>query len=74
MKITKIYPVGKFKIIQIIGTIDGTPTARCIAPWDDKTKQKTDISNEPQEVQDACNAAWTDGVIEAYEAHKEAAI
>ena len=31
-----------------------------------------DISNEPQKVQDICNAAWTPEVISAYQAQQEA--
>jgi len=30
------------------------------------TTTNTDISGEPQEVQDICNAAWTDAVKAAY--------
>ena len=30
------------------------------------TTTNTDISGEPQEVQDVCNAAWTDAVKAAY--------
>ena len=30
------------------------------------TTTDTDISGEPQEVQDVCNAAWTDAVKAAY--------
>lgn len=74
MKMTKIYPVGKFKIIQIVGAIDGKPTARCVPPWDEKTGEKTDVSGEVKQIKDACTAAWTPEVIAAYKARMEAAI
>jgi len=36
------------------------------------TTTDTDISGEPQEVQDVCNAAWTDAVKAAYIAKQKA--
>jgi hypothetical protein len=36
------------------------------------TTTNTDISGEPQEVQDICNAAWTDEVKAAYIAKQKA--
>jgi len=73
MVITKIYPVGKFKIIQIIGEIDGKPTARCIAPLTSKG-EPTPLKDEPPAVKTACLKAWTDEVKEAYQAHMEEVI
>ena len=73
MKITKIYKVGEFNIIQIIGTIDDKPVAKCLAPIDTQGNP-TDISSESPEVQAACNEAWTTEVTAAYKAHKAQAI
>ena len=36
------------------------------------THTDTDISGEPQETQDVCNAVWTDAVKAAWEAKNEA--
>ncbi len=63
MDIKSITPVGRFKIVHVRGEIEGVKTCKPFAPG-------SDISNEPQEVQDVCNAAWTDDVVRAYEAHK----
>jgi hypothetical protein len=67
--------VIKFKSIEYHGlgifsiqeNRDGANHSRTIGP-------DSDITNEPQPVQDACNAAWTPEVIEAYEARQAAAI
>ncbi len=61
--IDRIYPVGEFGIVHIRSTVDGKHSRRTLSPG-------SDISTEPQEVQDVCNAAWTDDVVRAYEAHK----
>jgi len=60
---TEIYIVGWF--IHVKKTEDGKARRYTIAPG-------SDISNEPQEVQDVCNAAWTPEFIKAYEDHKAA--
>ena len=36
------------------------------------TTTNTDISGEPQDVQDICNAAWTDAIKAAYIAKQKA--
>ncbi len=54
------YGLGVFSVRE---NVDGKNHRRPLCPGDD-------ISTEPQEVQDVCNAAWTDDVVRAYEAHK----
>ena len=61
MNIDRISPLG---IVCIIEKEEGKPPhRRTLSPG-------SDISTEPQEVQDVCNSAWTDEVVEAYEAHE----
>lgn len=63
----EVYKGGKYNTVHVHDKIGGVNHRRTLSPG-------TDISNEPQEVQDVCNAAWTPEVIEAYEAHKEASV
>ena len=70
----KLVFVNKDTIIKEDGTqISSSRLRQVIAPsGTDKnangsfTTTDTDISGEPQEVQDICNAAWTDAVKAAY--------
>ena len=73
MNIIKLYAHGRFKIIHVSYLIEGKVKSYTIAPTDAKGNP-TDISGEPQEVQDVCEEAWTSEIIAAYEAHKAEAI
>ena len=59
--------VAQFGIVCVKETGEGLPHRRTLSP-------ASDISTEPQEVKDVCNAAWTDEVVEAYEDHKAAQV
>jgi len=72
--IDKIEVVGDHKHVQIrqatVVNEDGVELSRAfhrhvLHPGDD-------ISGEPQETQDICNAVWTDAVKANYQAFKEA--
>lgn len=63
----KLYTHGKFKIVHVSHLVGGKIKSYTIAPG-------TDISNEPQEVKDACNEAWTPEIIQAYADHKAAQV
>ena len=73
MVFKKLYSHGRFKIIHITRVIDGKLKSRTISPLTVRGIE-TDISNEPQEIQDACTEAWTPEVVEAYRAHLESVI
>lgn len=64
----KALPLGSLQIEKksyIDGKyVDGNDEAYCLNPL-------SDISNEPQEIQDACNSAWTPEVVQAYREHLE---
>ena len=90
VKYDKIEVVGDYKHIQLreatIVSEDGVeisrtfhrntlPSSSCKANEDGTyTHTSTDISKEPQEVQDVCNAVWTDAVKEAWKAHEESVL
>jgi hypothetical protein len=61
--IKNISNVGEFKVVHVLSVSDGVKHRITLSPG-------ADISTEPQEVQDACNEAWTPEVVAAYEAHK----
>lgn len=65
--IDRIYPEGEFKIVHIRSTVERKHSRRTLSPG-------SDISTEPQEVKDVCNAAWTPEIIQAYEDHKAAQV
>jgi len=60
--------------IYVLNVVEGKNRRYTIAPLDRKTKEPTDISNEPPEVKTACLKAWTPEVIEAYQTHLESAV
>jgi hypothetical protein len=71
-QIGKIEVVGEFKAVQVAmdtlikedgNLISQTRHRHVLFP-------DSDISNEPQEVQNICNTAWTQEVKDAYEAFK----
>ena len=71
-QIGKIEVVGEFKAVQVAmdtlikedGNLISQTRHRHVLHPD------SDISNEPQEVQNICNTAWTPEVKSAYEAFK----
>jgi len=72
--IGKVEVVGEFKAVQVAmdtlikedgNLISQTRHRHVLMP-------DSDISNEPQEVQNICNAAWTQEVKDAYAAFKTA--
>jgi len=64
MKIDRISPLG---IVCLISKVDGVNHRRCLSPG-------SDITTEPQAIQDACNEAWTPEVIEAHQDRLESAL
>jgi hypothetical protein len=71
--IGKVEVVGEFKAVQVAmdtlikedgNLISQTRHRHVLMP-------DSDISNEPQEVQNICNAAWTQEVRDAYAAFKQ---
>ena len=74
VKIDKIEVVGDNKHVQIrqatVVSEDGVELSRSFHRH--VVHPDADISGEPQEVQDVCNAVWTDQVKADYTAFKEA--
>ena len=70
VKYDKIEVVGDMKAVQCrqatVISEDGVELSRSFKRH--VLHPDSDISGEPQEVQDVCNAVWTDEVIAAYEA------
>ena len=80
MAITKETVIGK---VEVVGTYKAVQVAMDTLIKEDgnlisQTRHRhvlhsdMDISNEPQEVQNICNAAWTQEVKDAYAAFKAA--
>ena len=78
MAITKETVIGK---VEVVGTHKAVQVAMDTLIKEDghlisQTRHRhvlypdMDISNEPQEVKDICNAAWTQDVKDAYETFK----
>ncbi len=70
----KIEVVGDYKAVQCrqatIIKEDGVELSRSFHRY--VLHPDSDISGEPQETQDICNAVWTDEIKTAYAAHVEA--
>jgi hypothetical protein len=67
---SKLNSVDVFKngSVSICEDLEDKPNhRRTLCPGDD-------ISTEPQEVQDACNEAWTPEVVQAYREHLESIV
>ena len=78
MAITKETVIGK---VEVVGTYKAVQVAMDTLIKEDgnlisQTRHRhvlmpdSDISNEPQEIQNICNTAWTQEVKSAYEAFK----
>ena len=73
-QIGKIEVVGEFKAVQVAmdtlikedGKVISQTRHRHVLMPD------SDISNEPQEVQNICNVAWTTEIVSAYQAMLDA--
>jgi len=71
--IGKVEVVGEFKAVQVAMDTLVKEDGKLIS----QTRHRhvlmpdSDISNEPQEIQNICNAAWTQEVKDAYEAFKQ---
>ena len=74
VKVDKIEIVGEFKTVQCreatIVSEDGVELSRSFHR--NALHPDSDISCEPQETQDVCNAVWTDAVKAAWAAKLEA--
>ena len=74
VKVDKIEIVGEFKTVQCreatIVSEDGVELSRGFHR--NALHPDSDISGEPQETQDVCNAVWTDAVKAAWAAKLEA--
>jgi hypothetical protein len=74
VKIDKLEIVGDFKHVQCreatVVSEDGVELSRSFHRH--VLHPDSDISAEPQETQDICNAVWTDEVKEAWTAFQEA--
>ena len=74
VKIDKLEIVGDFKSVQCreatIVSEDGVELSRSFHRH--VLQPDSDISGEPQETQDICNAVWTDEVKAAWTAFQEA--
>ena len=68
VKVDKIEIVGEYKAVQCreatIISEDGVELSRSFHRH--VLNPDSDISGEPQETQDVCNAVWTDAVKEAW--------
>jgi hypothetical protein len=73
-KIDKIEIVGDFKIIQCREITEIIEDGNVISSSFHRTSYTPDqdISGEPQETQDVCNAVWTDEVKSAWTAFQAA--
>jgi hypothetical protein len=76
VKVDKIEIVGDYKAVQCreatIISEDGVEVSRSFHRH--VLNPDSDISGEPQETQDVCNAVWTDAVKAAWTAKLEADI
>ena len=74
VKIDKLEIVGDFKHVQCreatVVSEDGVELSRSFHRH--VLQPDSDISGEPQETQDICNAVWTDEVKSAWTAFQEA--
>ena len=74
VKVDKLEIVGDFKAVQCreatVVSEDGVEISRSFHRH--VLTPDSDISAEPQETQDICNAVWTDEVKEAWTAFQEA--
>ena len=74
VKIDKLEIVGDFKLVQCreatVVSEDGVELSRSFHRH--VLHPDSDISGEPQETQDICNAVWTDEVKSAWSAFQEA--
>ena len=74
VKIDKLEIVGDFKHVQCreatVVSEDGVELSRSFHRH--VLQPDSDISGEPQETQDVCNAVWTDEVKSAWTAFQEA--
>ena len=74
VKIDKLEIVGDFKAVQCreatVVSEDGVELSRSFHRH--VLQPDSDISGEPQETQDICNAVWTDEVKSAWTAFQEA--
>ena len=74
VKIDKLEIVGDFKAVQCreatVVSEDGVELSRSFHRH--VLQPDSDISGEPQETQDVCNAVWTDEVKSAWTAFQEA--
>jgi len=74
LKVDKVEIVGDFKYVQCrqatVIIEDGVELTRSFHRH--VLHPDSDISGEPQEVKDICNAVWTDAIKADYQAFKEA--
>ena len=74
VKVDKLEIVGDFKHVQCreatVVSEDGVELSRSFHRH--VLQPDSDISGEPQETQDICNAVWTDEVKSAWSAFQEA--
>ena len=74
VKVDKLEIVGDFKAVQCreatVVSEDGVELSRSFHRH--VLQPDSDISGEPQETQDICNAVWTDEVKTAWTAFQEA--
>jgi len=74
VKVDKLEIVGDFKAVQCreatVVSEDGVELSRSFHRH--VLQPDSDISGEPQETQDICNAVWTDEVKSAWTAFQEA--
>ena len=74
VKIDKLEIVGDYKAVQCreatVVSEDGVELSRSFHRH--VLQPDSDISGEPQETQDVCNAVWTDEVKSAWTAFQEA--